>query len=209
MSWSHGSQIYTDESTRELSGALYGGHIGYNLQFGHIVAGLEAGITAADFEDCESCDDYIGVKTTMDWYATAVARLGYAEGSWLLYGFGGLAWADAKEQMRDNLPPYYHGGDLRAPIGGAGGSSDLRGGETKHVGWTAGFGVEYALSQSFSVRAEYSHVDLGRDTVALGSYSDVLYTQSLSQEIDFTFDVVKIGASYKLFGPEQSIDALK
>ena len=42
-----------------------------------------------------------------------------------------------------------------------GGLSDVR------LGWTAGAGVEYALNQNLSVKAEYLYVDLGSDILVL------------------------------------------
>ena len=42
-----------------------------------------------------------------------------------------------------------------------GGLSDVR------LGWTAGAGLEYALNQSLSIKAEYLYVDLGSDILVL------------------------------------------
>ena len=42
-----------------------------------------------------------------------------------------------------------------------GGLSDVR------LGWTAGAGLEYALNQSLSVKAEYLFVDLGSDILVI------------------------------------------
>jgi outer membrane immunogenic protein len=35
------------------------------------------------------------------------------------------------------------------------------------LGWTAGAGLEYALNQSLSIKAEYLYVDLGSDILVL------------------------------------------
>ena len=32
------------------------------------------------------------------------------------------------------------------------------------IGWTAGLGMEFALTDRWSAKAEYSHYELGRDT---------------------------------------------
>jgi outer membrane immunogenic protein len=74
-----------------------------------------------------------------------VARVGYAHGNSLLYGFGGIAWGDVDtSSILDTGETYLSGA-------------------TDHVGWTAGVGVDYALSERFSVRVEYSYVDLGEE----------------------------------------------
>jgi outer membrane immunogenic protein len=197
------SESHDWESASDFREAIYGAHIGYNLQFGRIVAGLEAAINGMNLEDCTgACSGWIQTKLEVDWYATAVARLGYAEGNWLLYGFGGVAWASADVQVRDNLPRSVF--PAISPD-----SVDIHGGKSDHVGWTAGLGVEYALSERLSVRAEYSHVDLGEETISLGSYNYPSGSFSESDKVDLSFDTVKVGASYKLFGPESALDALK
>lgn len=191
------------ESASDFSEAIFGAHIGYNLQFGRIVAGVEAGINRLSIDECTgACNGWIQTEVELDWYATAVARLGYAEGSWLLYGFGGVAWASADIQSNDNLPR-----SVSPAISPD--SVDIRNGKTDHVGWTAGFGVEYAVNDRLSVRAEYSHVDLGEETVSLGSYAYPTGAFSETDEVDLSFDTVKIGASYKLFSPEGGIEPVK
>jgi outer membrane immunogenic protein len=176
----------------DIKGAIYGGHIGYNWQSGQVVAGIEAGINGTDMDGTTLID---AVDTTADtdlnWYAAAVARLGYARGNWLLYGFGGVAWGDVDTSTTD-----LGGGSFGS------GSSD-------HVGWTAGVGVEYAVSERFSVRVEYSHVDLGEESLA--SITETGETSSFTQtnKVDLAFDAVKVGASYKLLGGDHGLESLK
>jgi outer membrane immunogenic protein len=198
------------EASDDLSGALYGAHIGYNWQFGHLVAGLEASINGADIDGSVAFGQHT-VKTELNWYASAVARLGYAEGSWLFYGFGGVAWAQGSVDPTAGLPngTYIDGSKLNPTTTVVAMNSS----DSDHIGWTAGFGVEYALSDRFSVRAEYSHVDLGDDTVASGNitatnggmYNSITY----HDKADLDFDAIKVGASYKLFGPERGLETLK
>jgi outer membrane immunogenic protein len=199
---------YHGESSRDLDGAIYGAHIGYNWQFGHIVAGLEASFNGTDIEDCSRiCNEGgIDTRTQLEWYSTAVARLGYAEGGWLLYGFGGLAWGSAKVSATDNLPVIE---DKFIPNPSR--ISDIHGGSIDHIGWTAGLGLEYAFSDRLSVRAEYSHVSLGEESIDLGTYTDLIIrsTNHFSDKVGIEFDAVKIGASYKLYSPEGAVEPLK
>jgi outer membrane immunogenic protein len=168
----------------EVNGAIFGAHVGYNFQRGNVVFGVEAGINGTDMDGSQQIlGPLLTSERELDWYATAVARLGYASGKTLFYGFGGVAWADVTTKVGSIL------------------LSDTIDSEDTHVGWTAGLGIEHALSDRFSVRLEYSHVDLGE--------GDGLLTEvGLDHEVDLKFDAIKIGASYK-FGGESHAEALK
>lgn len=176
-------------SDYEVNGAIYGVHVGYNWQRGPIVFGVEAAYNGTNMDGNETITALvigplpINVESEreLDWYATLVGRLGYASGNVLFYGFGGLAWGTVDTT-------------LSVPLLGASVSGD-----TDHLGWTAGVGIEYALNERFSVRVEYSHVDLGEESFSLGGIED---------EVDMSFDAIKIGASYR-FGGRDHLEALK
>jgi outer membrane immunogenic protein len=168
-------------SDYDVNGAIYGAHIGYNFQRGPIVFGVEAAYNGTDMDGSEGIFGLVRSERELDWYATLVGRLGYASGKALFYGFGGVAWGTVETT-------------LSSPLFGLSAS-----GETDHVGWTAGVGIEYALDERFSVRVEYSHVDLGDETFSLGGIKD---------EVDLDFDAIKIGASYR-FGGRDHLEALK
>ncbi len=173
----------------DLNGAIYGAHVGYNFQRGNIVFGVEAGINGTDMDGSDSLSIIgpVALKSEreIDYYATAVARLGYASGKTLFYGFGGVAWGDVTS---------------KASVLGFGLDDQT---ET-HVGWTAGLGIEHALSDRFSVRVEYSHVDLGEETTSY-SLGDRI---TIDKDVDVKFDAIKIGASYK-FGGRDHLDPMK
>ena len=114
-------------------GFLAGGTIGYNLQTGVWVWGIEG-----DFDYSAMKDDVGGNETKVPWFGTARGRIGYA-------GWG-------------NLMPYITGGAAFANVK----ASSAAGSESKtRVGWTAGVGLEYALFSSWSVKVEYLYADLG------------------------------------------------
>jgi outer membrane immunogenic protein len=170
----------------DLNGAIYGAHIGYNFQRGSIVFGVEAGINGTDMDGSQGLiTSAITSERELDWYATAVARLGYASGKTLFYGFGGIAWADVTSSLN------FLGRTVLED-------------EESHLGWTAGLGIEHALSDRFSVRVEYSHVDLGEETTSY-NIADVV---SFDKDVDLKFDAIKIGASYK-FGGRDHLEAMK
>lgn len=82
-------------------------------------------------------------------------------------------------------------------------------GSTDHMGWTAGLGVEYAFTDRFIIRAEYSHVDLGEESACLGTVDYDVGRSSFDNGVDVEFDAIKIGASYKLSGYDHGIEPLK
>lgn len=175
-------------SDYDVNGAIYGVHVGYNFQRDNIVFGVEAGFNGTDIDG--SGDALFGLvksERELDWYATAVARLGYASGKALFYGFGGVAWGTVETT-------------LSVPLVGASVSGD-----SDHVGWTAGLGIEYAMTERFSVRVEYSHVDLGEETATL----DLGHGLSVDDEVDLSFDAIKIGASYRFGGGDHGLEPLK
>ncbi|MDO9412294.1 MAG: porin family protein [Pseudolabrys sp.] len=125
-------------------GALAGVTLGYNLQTGSWVWGLEGdfdyswvkGSTAAG---TGVCGGGAGCETRNEWLGTARARLGYAGWDrWLPFITGGAAYGKVK--MTPNL-----------------GSVESK----NKFGWTAGAGIEYALMTNWTVKAEYLYVDLG------------------------------------------------
>jgi outer membrane immunogenic protein len=180
------SSTQIDKKEDEIDGAVYGAHIGYNWQFGKI-----AGINGTNLHS--STDVFSNgatADTDLDIYATAVARLGYAEDSRLFYGFGGFAWASIENSAKG----VFHLDEL---VGSA-----------EHLGWTVGAGVEYALNDRISLWAEYSHVDLGEET-GWSTTATFGPTVTDSHKIDLDFDVVKVGVNYILSGGDHKVAPLK
>lgn len=176
-------------SDYDVNGAIYGAHVGYNFQRESIVFGVELGLngTGIDGSDDVGLFGLVRSERELDWYATAVARLGYASGKALFYGFGGVAWGTVETTLSVPL--------FNASVSG----------ESDHVGWTAGVGVEYAMTDRFSVRVEYSHVDLGEETTTL----NLGHGFSVDDEVDLSFDAIKIGASYRFGGGDHGLEPLK
>jgi outer membrane immunogenic protein len=131
------------------SGFIAGGTVGYNLQTGLWVWGIEG-----DFDYSAMKDEVGGVDVKAPWFGTVRGRIGYA-------GWG-------------NLLPYITGGAAFAKLdvdaGAAGDDSDTR------VGWTLGAGLEYALWSNWSVKVEYLYADLGTYDIGGG---DVDFTTNI------------------------------
>ncbi|HWK95759.1 MAG TPA: outer membrane beta-barrel protein [Pseudolabrys sp.] len=143
----HVTNGLADFTTNSQYGWLAGVTVGYNMQTGVWVWGLEGDIDYAfikgngsnvatcGISDCE-------VKNT--WVATARGRVGYAMDRWMPYVTGGAAFAGAKIST--------------------GTGSNTR----TTTGWTVGGGVEYGISRDWSVKAEYLYADLGKATCDAG-----------------------------------------
>jgi outer membrane immunogenic protein len=94
-------------------------------------------------------DKYITTSFKTHYLATVAPRVGYAFGKWLPYVTGGFAMGDLDfSQKLHNLP--------------ANGFYEEGGNETDvNPGWMVGGGLQYAVADHWSVRAQYEYVDLG------------------------------------------------
>lgn len=130
----------------ELNGLVGGGYLGFNVQNGDIVYGLEADILWAHIEGEESTD-VAGENYHLDenWRASLRGRIGRAFNDTLVYATAGVAWV--------NLDQRYSGGFFPpTPV------------ETRTLhGWTAGLGVEKAFVNGFVGKLEYLYADYGEE----------------------------------------------
>lgn len=137
------------------NGGFYGGQFGYNVMNGPWVTGIEVDIGYLDLSDEQlefpnapnNLDD-TGIQTNYGWYGDAAVRLGYATGNFLIYGKAGIAAADL----------YIKAGDLDS---GSFDDSDTTVIDSTEVGFVAGGGLEYGITRSMSVKAEYLFMDFG------------------------------------------------
>jgi outer membrane immunogenic protein len=139
-----------------VNGALAGGTIGYNLQTGLWVWGLEGDIDASWIKGTNAT---ICCETKNSWFATARGRIGYAFDRWMPFITGGAAFGDVK----------------MTPVG-FGSETDTR------FGWTAGGGLEYAFQGAWSAKVEYLYADLGKANCSVatcGVANDVIFKTSI------------------------------
>lgn len=123
-------------------GGIYGGFVGYNWQFGSVVAGVEADFSGADLR--ATSNTFIQ-KT--DELASARARLGYVlVPSLLAYATGGGGWGHTTLTTTQNTT-----------IPGT--SSSI-----SPFGWVAGGGLEYRIFGPVIARGEYLHYGLQNKT---------------------------------------------
>jgi outer membrane immunogenic protein len=176
----------TGTSTLNSSGFFGGGQVGFNWQAGRSwVLGVEADFDDADIEGLAntSANTFSGnVGTKLDWFGTVRGRVGFlVTPQALLYGTGGWAYGHTTSNAD------------AAAFGLAIGTSIA----DQQNGWTAGGGLEYALTPSLSVKTEYLYLNLGTTSLASGTLAGGPF--SLSEKA--TFHTVKIGLNLKLGAP--------
>jgi outer membrane immunogenic protein len=100
------------------------------------------------------------VNESVQWTGTATSSVGIAHDRWLVYGKAGIAWAhlDQTDSTIVNVPVIPFSTTLFAGTGG-----------TDRVGWTVGTGVEWAIWNNWSVKAEYDYIDFGTKTTSAPS----------------------------------------
>jgi outer membrane immunogenic protein len=170
--------LTTIDSDYDMSGGIWGGHIGYNHQRGHIVFGAEGTWSALDMQGDTSCGLLATCRRSTDWLATVVGRLGYAMDRAMVYGLAGVAWGKV-ETDSDAL-----------------GLLQFSGSET-HVGWVAGVGLEYAVTANILARVEYNHVDLGSERQDLDVSILGTTVGTVPSKVDLSADIIKVGVSWK------------
>ncbi|MBB4426419.1 opacity protein-like surface antigen [Bradyrhizobium sp. CIR48] len=159
----------------DQSGWLGGLQAGYNWQSGHLVAGVEADVSAAGFGERASgsyafrpvflvgdFDNYTGtvrVTQDIDYLGTLRGRIGYASNNWLLYATGGLAWAHVKASLDSSHVRLTN----NFPIPGFPGALDGHASASGYnIGYAVGGGGEWAFAPHWSFKAEYLYLNLGR-----------------------------------------------
>lgn len=166
----------------DMSGAIYGGHLGYNRQIGNVVLGIEGTWSAASINGNTACLVVLNCKREVDSIGTLVGRFGHAMDRTMVYGLAGVAWGDVKTKITDNIV----------------GLLEVKGEET-HVGWVVGLGIEHAISKNLFARVEYNHIELGSESHNLGiSLAGVAIPGiNLRSNVNADIDTLKVGVSYK------------
>jgi len=148
---------------------------GSRYQFAKLVVGWEADITWGDLNGTSTTSfgaPFVpasrSITSDANWVATATSTVGVAHNNWLVYGKAGVAWENVN--YTDNWTLF--GTSLFSGTG-----SDNR------VGWTVGTGVEWAVWQNWSIKAEYDYLDFGTRNVAINGSAPLLGGVGLSSVI--------------------------
>jgi outer membrane immunogenic protein len=147
------------------SGILGGGQVGFDWQRSHFVLGAEFDFLASGMDGTKTITPitqnngtpfpgagFVSAHQDTDWVGMFRPRLGITPVPRLLvYGTGGVAFAHVTEFAITDFRPV---GTTRYPA-----FFD----ETK-TGWVVGAGAEVRIARRFSVKGEYLHYDLGKDS---------------------------------------------
>ncbi len=164
----HGGFGWSTSGGLDAKGGFGGGQIGYNIQTGTLVLGVEGDIAGGDISQTVN-GTVFGIPFTTAFTNDALAsirgRAGLAYNTWLFYGTVGGGWGYSKISGNIGTVPF---------------SSDAW-----LSGWSAGAGMEWALGPNWSAKFEYLHYGLG----TANSFGTVP-----SGKIDV--DTLKIGINY-------------
>jgi outer membrane autotransporter protein len=148
----------------QSAGALAGGTVGYNYQIGSWVLGVEGDAGWTNARGSVACTGAFGVLGSVlsgadcadraDFLATATARLGYAWGRALYYAKAGGAWTHETFTVTCNNA-------FGLCLGPAGAGLAQTSVADDRLGWTAGYGVEFALTKNWSAKGEVNYIDFG------------------------------------------------
>jgi outer membrane immunogenic protein len=168
------------------SGFVGGGQIGYNWQVSNsFVLGVEADIDYSSIKGDVGLSGAIGPDSfsltggsQLNYLGTVRGRLGYAFGRALIYATGGFAYAGEKSFASGSLTGL--------------GSFDVSKSSSAE-GWTVGAGAEYALTDNWTVKAEYLYVKLDNVNLLNTTFGGTPVVISESS----TNNIVRVGANYK------------
>jgi high affinity Mn2+ porin len=157
-----------------ITGLIGGYQAGYNHQFANgLVLGVEADVSFTSPVDLPRLEP-APFNTTFNYLATARGRVGKAFGNVLPYVTAGVAWGQTKLELNDA------NGDVFANR------------SANHLGWTAGIGIEHALTGNWTAKYEYNYIDLGSRTYLMD-------LSAMPLAVDPKVHVVKLGLNYRLW----------
>jgi outer membrane immunogenic protein len=176
--------------TFDQSGVIGGGGIGCNWQTGIFVFGLEGDVSGWHNSSTSAVTGldvlapgqvfHATTSVTSNTLATGRPRIGIAANNWLFYATGGLAVANAAFAQSVVFTA------TRSTQAGATSTS---------VGWTAGGGIEYAISPNWTVKGEYLYVSLDSQTMTENNVTFPTFSQSATNKL--AVSIARFGVNYK------------
>jgi len=183
--------FFTDTFNDSPQGVIGGAHVGYNQQFNQWVIGVEGSV------------DGTSLSKTGRGVPRRLRRRQHGRGDiaiqparidprprrhWLgthpVYGTGGVAFAGVKNEFVDTI------GTFTGIPGSTASFSNTR------VGWTAGGGLEYALTNNWTLRAEYRFSQFGNHSFYPFSAA-IFPSLTFNAQQHFTESQAQVGFSYK------------
>jgi len=163
-----------DFGSVDASGFIGGGQVGAQIQYQHVVYGIEADFQGSSQDHSDTYSELgfpVSVSESMPWFATVRGRLGWAVDNVLFYGTGGIAIVDGK---------------FSASALGLTAST-----EKSDIGWTAGGGVEWAFAPHWTAKVEYLYLD--SENIEIANVAGVTVDGRI------TDNIVRAGINYYIF----------
>lgn len=172
------ASVYSTINTYDEAGSFLAGiQGGYNYMFrNRIVVGAEVDATFPNFPSLTgtSTGPIFNFTTpagaqnmteAMLASGTVRGRVGYAFGSWLLYGTGGFAWYYGQQTLTN-----FTTGAVESPF-------------LWRLGWAAGGGVEAPIAPHWTAKLEYLFLDYGNKTYPFAAGAQPFTSDFLLQEV--------------------------
>ena len=184
---------FTETFNDSPQGVIGGAHVGYNQQFDKWVIGVEGSVDGTSLSKTVVAPlagfggaYTVAVTSQSSLQGSIRARVGIGWEPILLYGTGGVAFAGIQNDFVDTV------GTFTGIPGSTASFSNTR------VGWTAGGGLEFALTNNWTLRAEYRFSQFGNHSYYPYPISATLlpgFTFNAQQH--FTESQAQVGFSYK------------
>lgn len=185
-------------ATRSHSnGGIVGGTIGFNYQWTWFVAGLEGDLDWSGMRWSETSPTeegaFLGLASTgtvtstykNNVLSTFAARFGVASDHTLFFAKAGGAWTREKFDFGGSDPNF----------GVITGSDSF-----SRLGWMVGAGIEYAVTNHVTLKAEYNYIDFGSNSENLTVSASLFGPATATINSKLTMNVVKVGVNWLFNG---------
>jgi outer membrane immunogenic protein len=187
---------FNPEVSSSPSGVIGGAHVGFNYQIdkpgGGFVLGLEGSVDGTSLSNTVAASlpafggSSVSASTNTDIQGSIRGRFGIAWDRLLAYATGGVAFGGFNTSYSISAPAFSASNSF----------SNTR------VGWTAGGGIDYAVTNNWSVFAEYRYTSfgtVGNTQLATAAFTTVpgLTGGSLNVTRTLSQSQVQVGFSYK------------
>ena len=173
------------------SGALAGGTVGANYQIQQFVLGLEGDIDWSSIKWSQSASSTFAgpfggtvsgsLADKNEYLSTFAARFGFAADRALFYAKGGGALTNE---------------DWSVSVTNTAGAVATGSSTDQRFGWMAGAGIEYAITDMITLKAEYNYIDFGSNNDTLTISGGGLAPTSATVPSKLTMNVFKGGVNF-------------
>lgn len=181
-----------DTASFNANGGIVGGTIGFNYQWNWFVAGFEGDVDWSGMKFSQTAFDSSSLGTSVatvtyknDVLSTFAARFGVAADHTLFYAKAGGAWTQEEIDLSGTDPL----------LGTVSGSNKF-----SRLGWMAGAGIEYAITNNLTAKVEYNYINFGSENETLNATFSAFGPATASITSKPTMNVVKFGFNWLFNG---------